>query len=170
MLRELNSSGERFSGVVGQDRDLHLAKHRPVVEFHCHQMYAAPAVAVTSINRALVCFKPLIFGKQRRVDVEHPTLPFLHKGLAQYPHISRECDIVGTGVHNPVVHHRVMDRAVEMPVRLGEGSDTFSGGELQPFGVRVVAGDEDDFIWAVGMFGGVEQRRHIGAGAGDEDG
>ena len=104
------------------------------------------------------------------MDVEHPTLPFLHKGLAQYPHIARERNIVGPGMDNAVVHHRVMDRAVEVPVRLGEGSDTFSGGEPKAFRIRVVAGDEDDFIWAVGMFGGVEQRRHVGAGAGDEDG
>ena len=71
---------------------------------------------------------------------------------------------------NPVVHHSVMDRAVEVPVRLGEGSDTFGGGELKAFGIRIVAGDEDGFVRRIGVFGGVEQGSHIGTGAGDEDG
>ena len=170
MLGKQDTRCKSFGGVTGYYSNLDLPQHRSVVEFHCHQMYAAPAVAVTCINRAPVGFKSLIFGEQRRVDVEHPALPFLHKGLAQYPHIARECDIVGTGVHNPVVHHRVMDRAVEMPVRLGEGGDTFGGGELQAFGIRIVAGDEHDFVWRVSVFGCVEQRGHVGAGAGDEDG
>ena len=88
MLRQLNPRGQRLGGIIRQDRDLHLAQHRPVIKLRCHQMHAAPTMAITRINRAPVGFKPFVFGEQRGVNVEHPTLPFLHKRLAQYSHIA----------------------------------------------------------------------------------
>jgi hypothetical protein len=127
-------------------------------------------MTVASVNRALVRVKPRIFGQQRRMDIEHPPLPFLHKRLAQYPHIAGKRDVGGACVDNTVVHHRVMDGAVEMLMRLGKGRDAFGSGNFEALRVRVVACDEDDFIGAVWMFGSVEQGRHVAAGAGYQDG
>ncbi len=52
---------------------------------------------------------------------------------------------------------------------LGEGGDAFRLGEGEASGLRVVGGDEDDFIGAGGMLGGVEQRCHVGPSPGNEN-
>ena len=104
------------------------------------------------------------------MDIEHPAFPFPHERVAQYPHITRECDVTDICIDDAVVHHCVVHGAIEMQVGLGKSCDALRGGDFQAFCVGVVASDKDDFVRRVGVFGGVKERCHVGAGAGYEDG
>ena len=64
------------------------------------------------------------------MNIEHPAFPFLHERVAQYPHITRERDRIGTGIDYPVMHYCVVHCAVEMQVGLGESCDTLCGGDF----------------------------------------
>ena len=125
MFRHFYALGKRVRRVIGQDRHFDLAKHRPIVQLSRHQMYARSRNFVFRVNGVLVGMEALIFGEQRRVDVEHPSVPLLHEIDGQYPHISGERDIMCSSFGNLRVHYGIMGRAVETHMRFCEGRNTF---------------------------------------------
>ena len=132
-------------------------------------MDAAPAEAVTRVDRALMGVEPLVERQQAGVDVEHPVGPASDEIVAEDAHIARKRDIVGASGTQPFVDQRVEGGARHSLVRLRPDRNAFGRGEREARRFRVVARDQYEFIRAVGGLCGIEQRRHIGPGARDED-
>ena len=170
MFGNQNPRRERIGGVAGQDRHPRLAEQRAVIELRRDEVDADAAVAVAIGDRLLVGVQPLVFGQQRRMDVEHSPLPPGDEIAGQDAHVAGERDVLRAAPADLGIHRHVVRGAVHALVGQGEGCDAFGRGQLEAAGLGIVAGDEDDLERAVIGAAGIEQRGHVGAAARYEHG
>ena len=167
---ELDPPREGFGGIAGDDRDRRLCEDWPLIDSGRHDMDAASAEWVARVDRLRVGVQPLVEREKAGVDVEHPARPTCDEIVRQDTHIARQRDIFGARGAQLFVDQRVEGVAFHALVRQRPGRDAFGLGNLQSQCVGIVARDKHEFIRAVGSFCRIEQRRHIGAGARDQDG
>lgn len=112
--------------IAGQYGHFGLAQYWSAIQFRRYQMHAASGHFVTRVQRPLMGVQPLIFGQERRVDIQHPAFPLLHKSLAQYPHISGKRYMSRARFHYPRVHDGLVRRPVHALVRVGKSRNAFA--------------------------------------------
>ena len=121
------------------------------------------AMAVTGLDRARMGVETRIFREQRRVDVEHPSLPAGHEFGAEDAHVSGENDILRPGLHRGPLHDGIVVRARHAAVGKGEGRHALGRGQRKPLCIGIVGRDEADLAGTVRQQASIEQRGHIAA-------
>ena len=98
VLGDQHPLGERSGGVVGKYRDLDLAEDVAAIELRGDQVDGRAADLVAGGEASLVGLEPLLFGQQRRVDIDHPAFPFGDELVRDDPHESGQRDQVDVAV------------------------------------------------------------------------
>ena len=105
------------------------------------------------------------------MDVEHALLPAPHEPWREQAHESGKADDV-----DAMRLERALQRAFEglsigeLPMLDERGGEPGRARRRQPFGVGLIGHDERDLGRVGGALRGRQQRRHVGAAPGDEDG
>src|SRR4029079_19033525 len=78
--------------VAYLDRNLGASEHLAGVELFGHQMHRATAYAVARCDGSGMSVPPLVFGKERWVDVDDPAAPLIDEPGREDAHEARERD------------------------------------------------------------------------------
>ena len=74
--------------VVWLYRHYCLYDQRPAIEFLGHKVHAAAMLAITRIQRALMCMQAFVLGQQRGMDIEQATLIVAYEICTENAHES----------------------------------------------------------------------------------
>ena len=138
VLGDQYAGGEGVGRVSGQDRHRGLPQNWPLIEIGGDEVNGAAAMAVARLQRAVVGVEAGVFGQQRRVDVQHPSLPAAHEPGREDAHIARQRDEPRAAAQHLGFHRGIMIGPGNALVRQAESGHALGGGQLQPTGIRVV--------------------------------
>ncbi len=170
MFGRLHPVRQTFGSFARIYRHGDPAQNRACIQLPRNQVDRRTAVIVARVDSAAVRIQPLVSRQERRVYIQHPSGPAVYKPVRQNPHISGQCDIVRARIQDRGFHGRVMRIAAETAMGMGECGDTFRLGQFQARRVGPIAGDQNHRIGGVCQTTGMDERRHVGACPGDQDG
>ena len=170
MFGVADARGKAGGRVAADDGNADRPEDRPAVEVGGDEVDRRAGDRIARRKDAFVDVRALVRRQQRRVDVDHPSRPARDEGVRQQAHVSGERDMGDARGGQLGVDQRIELGAGDAAVVVGEGSDPFGGGEREAGSGGVVRRDQYDLIGRIGQAGGIDQRRHIAAGARDEDG
>jgi uncharacterized membrane protein YoaK (UPF0700 family) len=165
-------SRQRFGRVAWQHRHAGLIEDRPLIDARRDQVHRAARLRIARLDGPPVGVEARVFRQQGGMDVDHPPGPGLDQKGRQHPHVAGQGDVLRARFTQGGVERALVGLAVgaEGPVIDGQGGHAGLGGEGEALGVRLVGEHEHHPVRAVGGFGGLDQRGHVAAAAGDEDG
>jgi hypothetical protein len=106
------------------------------------------------------------------MDVEHAPLPMQHKVCREQPHEAAEADELDAPLVERMLEH-ALERCTILSVRPvidHHGGHTGLAGKLEARCIGPVGDDERNLGRIVSRLRGLDQRSHVGAAAGDQDG
>jgi hypothetical protein len=172
MLGGADPGGEGGLGVVGEDGHLDLAERRAGVDAGGDAVDGAAVDGLAGGQDAGVGVEAGVGGQQGGVDVQHAAGPGVDQPGRQDAHVAGQGDPLGARLANGGVQRAFVSLAVrtEGAVVDRAGRDAEALGAREARGGGVVGEDEDDLVGRLRRAGGLNQRLHVAAFAGDKDG
>ena len=172
MLDREHAGGQRLGSVVVVYRHRALDDDRARIHLGDDEMHAGAVNLDPGGDRARVRIEPLEGGQQRRVDVEHAAGPVPDEPRRQQPHEAGEADEIDAVCFEHRLH-RALERLAVLAMRGvidDRGRHPGGAGVQQAAGIGTVRQNERDLRREGLRPGGLDQRGHVGAAAGNEDG
>lgn len=172
MFFDLDPGVEGGGGVAGEDGDPGLGDDGAGVHAGIDEVDGAAALGSAVVDGLLPGVEAGVGGEEGGVDVEDVAGKGVEEGLFDQAHESGEADELGSGVTEGGgglelgFHGEFLGVAPAVDEGGGEAGIL---GPLEDECLGVVGEDEDDFGVEAALADGVEDRLHVGAGAGTEN-
>ena len=167
-----HAGGKRFFRVILAHGQSALRDDRSRVHFGDDEVNRRAMDLDAGRERARMGVEALEGGQQGRVNVENSSLPTVDEAGREQPHEAGEADHLGAVGVEFALQREFEGVAIlaERDVIDDRGRNTGRSGGGEPLGVRPVGQHQRDFSGKIRGFRGLDQRRHVRAAAGNQNG
>ena len=171
VLGRQHAGRQAIRRIRGFDRHGRLEDNRAGIHLRADEMHGTAMEPDAGRQRPGVGVQSPERRQQRRMDIDHAVAPGGDEFVAEDTHEARQADKLNPGGAQLGVDFRVERRPIRKRT-MGDdiGGDARRAGPRQSAGIGLVGNDQGDLGRAVSLRAILDQRLHVGAAPGNENG